>query len=688
MPIPISDLSPNVIKAYQEELSKTASPATLKRKSASLNKFFDWASSEGYVPPASVPQGSPAMLVPENSTIITRPKKKISAKTWAMLGMTAGGAMLIFAAVWKIGSEIQFTSNRAANALITPRPLALNVTPRPKSTTTPTPSALPGQLIPADSALNPSPTPEALTTPAPLNESPLTGSISSLKLEGSAPTISGAEGNLLIEGKTLTLKTTDGGSGDITINPDGNGNLELLFEGDGQKFLSASAPNLTNGTLIYGNVANGATGYNLLQLQNGSSPITRFNVDAAGNVYASGNINTLSNIQINGVTRLNSLGRLTSITGYYQDSGLFAIDQGAADFAKISKVLTTSTGTSTADLLSLKLDESALTTGSNTNTLVLNRLGGTSDALALLVDSGNARFDGVIRLGQFSSDPVPLGGGSVYYNTTDKLPYFYNGTSWDGVATTSSVKWDLANGVVFPKNNSVDLTIGGSATASAKFAFKNVLAGTPTASISGTTSNVATFIDGNGNFSTTNRNNLTLGNSSAYNFTGNILLNPNGTGNVGIGATSPNFPLSFGTALGDKIALYDSGTGNNYGFGIQSALMQLYTIDSGSDITFGYGNSSTMTRNVTFTGAGKVGVGDISPTQTIDIVGTYGIGDVQVLSTGGGANSIYVGDGGVLASGADDNAGVGANALDSLTSLGATFLEQSLGTLSGVGSLN
>ncbi|EKE13340.1 MAG: hypothetical protein ACD_13C00030G0001, partial [uncultured bacterium] len=46
-------------------------------------------------------------------------------------------------------------------------------------------------------------------------------------------------------------------------------------------------------------------------------------------------------------------------------------------------------------------------------------------------------------------------------------------------------------------------------------------------------------MDGNGNISTTNRQNLVLGNSTTYDTTGNILLNSNGTGNVGIGTTSP-----------------------------------------------------------------------------------------------------------------------------------------------------
>ena len=36
-------VSPEILKAYQEEISRTSSPATFKRKEVSLNRFFDWA---------------------------------------------------------------------------------------------------------------------------------------------------------------------------------------------------------------------------------------------------------------------------------------------------------------------------------------------------------------------------------------------------------------------------------------------------------------------------------------------------------------------------------------------------------------------------------------------------------------------------------------------------------------------
>ena len=114
--------------------------------------------------------------------------------------------------------------------------------------------------------------------------------------------------------------------------------------------------------------------------------------------------------------------------------------------------------------------------------------------------------------------------------------------------------WSQANGALFPKNGTVDVLVGGSATSSAKFAFINVSAGTPTASISGTTTGVATYLTGEGNLATTNMAPLTLGGAS----TGPIQLSPKGTtglfvdatGQVGIGNTTPGAKKASSSAEG------------------------------------------------------------------------------------------------------------------------------------------
>jgi|GEM_PF-1544409 len=67
--------------------------------------------------------------------------------------------------------------------------------------------------------------------------------------------------------------------------------------------------------------------------------------------------------------------------------------------------------------------------------------------------------------------------------------------------------------------------------------------------------------------------------------------------NVGIGTTTPGFPLNFANTTGDKISLYGN-TGNHFGFGIQNSLLQIHTDAAVSNIAFGYGSSNSFTERM------------------------------------------------------------------------------------------
>lgn len=67
--------------------------------------------------------------------------------------------------------------------------------------------------------------------------------------------------------------------------------------------------------------------------------------------------------------------------------------------------------------------------------------------------------------------------------------------------------------------------------------------------------------------------------------------------NVGIGTTAPGFPLNFASTVGDKISLYGN-SGNHFGLGIQSSLLQIHTNAAASNIAFGYGSSSNFTERM------------------------------------------------------------------------------------------
>ena len=106
-------------------------------------------------------------------------------------------------------------------------------------------------------------------------------------------------------------------------------------------------------------------------------------------------------------------------------------------------------------------------------------------------------------------------------------------------------------------------------------------------------------------------------------------------GNVGIGTTSPGFPLTFANTLGDKVSLYGQ-SGNSYGLGIQSATLQIHTDSSGSDIAFGYGSSAAMTETMRIKGGGNIGIG-VAPTSSVEAY-IYGQNRFYGLFVYGAAN--------------------------------------------------
>jgi hypothetical protein len=81
----------------------------------------------------------------------------------------------------------------------------------------------------------------------------------------------------------------------------------------------------------------------------------------------------------------------------------------------------------------------------------------------------------------------------------------------------------------------------------------------------------------------------------------------NNAGNVGIGTSSPGYPLNFANTIGDKISLYGDN-GNHYGLGIQAGLLQTYTDQASSNIAFGYGTSGSFTERARIINTGGEGM--------------------------------------------------------------------------------
>ena len=365
--------------------------------------------------------------------------------------------------------------------------------------------------------------------PATINSVPVIDNNGDINISVASPSIISTSGNFTLTGEALSLTTETGSGGDIILQPDAIGAGQILAIGSTltEDTFRITNANLTTGSLLSGYIGNDiATGSgNLLQLSSGSTEVVKFRVTADGRttISASESANTAA-------LTVDQLGTGDIFTASTSGVTSFNIDN-TGSINNISGV-----AHSIAD------NSGDLTLTSNSSSIVLN---------------DNVTFNGTTTLnGQTYIWPAS-GGSNTYVLQTNG-----SGTlSW--VAQSGGTTfWGQANGTLYPLNSTVDFLLGGQATSSAKFAVINLDSGTPTATIAGTTANTTLFYDGNGNIATTNRQSLVLGNSSTYDSTGNILLNPNGTGKIAIGTTLPGNLLTLGA--------YDAATSNSLKQGLFS----------------------------------------------------------------------------------------------------------------------
>ncbi len=114
------------------------------------------------------------------------------------------------------------------------------------------------------------------------NTIPVMNNLGQIVLGNLSPTIISNSGTFAIKGQVLSFVTNTGTNGNITLAPDGTGQLLLTGGTSTTNFIRVTDANLTSGNLISGYVGNNTATGNLLDLSSGSVETTRFSVNATG----------------------------------------------------------------------------------------------------------------------------------------------------------------------------------------------------------------------------------------------------------------------------------------------------------------------------------------------------------------------------------------------------------------------
>lgn len=158
-------------------------------------------------------------------------------------------------------------------------------------------------------------------------------------------------------------------------------------------------------------------------------------------------------------------------------------------------------------------------------------------------------------------------------------------------AASGTNYWGLASGAISPVNSTLDLLIGGTSTASAKFAFTNVQTGTPTLRIydSASTNYLSLYHDGTNAYVTPSSGELILGAGSGNVVVEDALVNDT-TNNSGALRISDKLHV-VGTENSVALALFNNaGTGDI--FTASSAGTTRFRISNDGKVFLGTGDSS------------------------------------------------------------------------------------------------
>lgn len=279
----------------------------------------------------------------------------------------------------------------------------------------------------------------------------------------------------------MVLKDTTGFLGLGNLNP--TANLDISSSQTTGNAVNITANSLTSGNGMYlSSTATALTG-DLLSLYINPASASIITGDVLG-------INSGSNLTLSGYY-LNIQNNGSAVFQVGQNQIVSAVPHSFTAAGDVSMAYDLIFTNSTASYI--KSDspfyvESGPVWGSNDLTLRTFNYGkviADSDTLYAVKDlgvGGSATISGQLRLGNYAVAPTAAGAGSLYYDSGANKVYYYNGSAWTemGAGTSSGPSvFQEAAGIIRPMNNTADVLFGGTATASAKFAFLNLNSGTP-----------------------------------------------------------------------------------------------------------------------------------------------------------------------------------------------------------------
>ena len=462
----------------------------------------------------------------------------------------------------------------------------------------------------------------------------------------SAATANGGNGNgISLSASTSTIQSllnntlTIGGNttGNILFKP---GNNSTMFVGsNGKVGIGSVNPNANLevvGATVLGNGSSGSA----LSVQN-TNGVSVFTVDTSANVVAVGAVNTASA----GTQTRNS--EPLEIGGQYwtgaASSGLIYSLETMVSSATPNYRLAFMNN-SNAEVMSLDqygdlginstAPAATLDVRSNNASTPVASVSGASNIANMVVDqSGTGDIFTASKSG--ATKFTILNNGNISMNNYNNCGMLTTvGTILTcSVASGGTNYFQLNSNVISQGNTTEDLMLGGTSTASAKFAFiGNAGTATPIASISAQSGGTTGLVmNGGGSIQSLNNNTLTIGGNT----TGNISFQPNNqqnlylasSGRVGLGNTNPTNEFSVGVDLGATGSPATTiAIGNTSGASIltvgqdninRGALYWSYNATPSLaylDLTTNGGQPIAIQQ-----GGGLVGIGTTSPFATLDV---------------------------------------------------------------------